>query len=166
MIHRRGVLPVLVLLVLVIAGALLQAVRGPDAATTGAQPTPTATATATPTAAERAVLSSLAAVENAYDAGNVRRLCRPGSLLDPAVVRAQDAQAEGCESELESLMANVPRLRVTVRGLDLRSDLATAAVLTTTGTGATVDFVRHGQRWLMSFSEGADPIAALAGGTT
>ena len=160
MIHRRGVLPVLVLLVLVIAGAVLSAVRGPTA-----QPTAPATATPTATAAERAVLSSLATVENAYDAGDVRRLCRPGSLLDPAVVRAQNEQAQGCGSELESLMANVPRLRVTVRALALRSDLAIATVMTATGTGATVDFVRHGQRWLMSFSEGADPIAALAGTT-
>ena len=62
-------------------------------------------------------------------------------------------------------MANVPRLRVTVRALALRSDLATATVVTATGTGAMVDFVRHGQRWLMSFSEGADPITALAGTT-
>jgi hypothetical protein len=165
MIHRRGVLPALVLLVLVVVGGVLQIARGSAAPDAGARATATPTPTATPTAAEQAVLRSLAAVERAYDAGNVRRLCRPGALLDPAVIRAQDAQAQGCESELESLKANVPRLRVTVRTLALERDLATADVLTTTSTGATVDFVRRGQRWLMSFSDSGDPLPALAGAT-
>jgi hypothetical protein len=152
MIHRRGVLPVLLLLVLVVAGFVLQAVSGPNAATSRA----TATPSATPTAAERPVLRSLAAVEQAYAAGDVRRLCRPGALLDPAVI------GDGCERRLESLIANVPRLRVTVQALALRRDLATAAVRTMSGDTTTVDFVRRGRRWLMSFSDGQDPIAALA----
>ena len=160
MIHRRGVLPVLVLLVLVIAGAVLSAVRGP-----AAQRTAPATATPAATAAERAVLSSLATVENAYDAGDVRRLCRPGSLVDPAVVRAQNAQAQDCESELESLMANVPRLRVTVRAL--RSPLRPRH----RDRGDRDWYRRHGRlraaRAALAdeLREGADPITALAGTT-
>jgi hypothetical protein len=154
MIHRRGVVPVLLLLVLVVVGFVLQAVSGPNAATSGARAT--AAPSATPTAAERPVLRSLAAVEQAYAAGDVRRLCRPGALLDPAVI------GDGCERRLESLIANVPRLQVTVQALALRRDLATAAVRTTSGSATTVDFVRRGRRWLMSFSDGQDPIAALA----
>jgi hypothetical protein len=155
MIHRRGVLPVLVLLVLVLAGGVLQVARGPAAASTDSRPAATPTPTPAQTAAAQAVLRSLTAVERAYDAGNVRALCRPSALLDSAVVRAQGRR---CESGLESLMANVPRLRVAVRGVAIRPDLATVA----TGTGA-VDFVRRGRRWLMSFSQGQAPLPVLAG---
>jgi hypothetical protein len=161
MIHRRGVLGVLLLLVLVVAGFAAQVVRGPAAATPTVQ---SATPTPIPaTGAARAVIRSLARVERAYDAGDVRRLCRPGALVDPAVIHAQNAQVDGCESELESLIANVPRLRVTVRGLAVRADLATATVLTENGNAATVDFVRRGGRWLLSFGDGANPLPALAG---
>jgi hypothetical protein len=166
-IHRRGVLPVLVLLVLVVAGFVVQVVRGPAAASPGSRPTatPTPTATATPTASDEAVLRSLADVERAYDAGNVRRLCRPGVLVDPAVIRAQNARRQGCESELESLIANVPRLQFTVRELGVRADLATATVVAANGNSATIDFVRRDRRWLLSFSDGNDPLPALAGTT-
>lgn len=158
MIHRRGVLPVLALLVLVVAGAVLQIVRAPAAGAPA--PPPDASAPVGPSPAERAVLRSLGAVERAYRAGDVRRLCRPGALLDPAVIRAQ---SRGCESRLERLMTTVPRLRVTIRGLTLRPDLATAAVRTARDTVTAVDFVRRGKRWLLSFSDGEDPFPALAG---
>jgi hypothetical protein len=163
MIHRRGVLGVLLLLVLVVAGFAAQVVRGPAAATPTVQ---SATPTPIPaTGAARAVIRSLARVERAYEAGDVRRLCRPGALVDPAVIRAQNSQLDGCESELESLMANVPRLRLTVREVGVRADLATATVVTANGTSASVDFVRRGRRWLLSFSDGNDPLPALAGTT-
>ena len=165
MIHRRGVLPVLVLLTLVILGLAVQIVRGSGAATPASRPA-TGTPTPTPTPASgaaRAVLSALAAVENAYDAGNVRRLCRPGALVDPRVIHAQNVSRDGCEGELENLMANEPRLQVTVREIAVRPDLATATVVAETGAGATVDFVRRGRRWLLSFSNGTDPLPALAG---
>lgn len=165
MIHRRGVLAVLLLLALVLFGTVVQILRGPAAATPSGQ-TAAATPAPTPaTGAARAVIGSLAGVERAYAAGDVRRLCRPGALVDPAVIRAQNAQLDGCESELESLIADVPRLRLTVRELGIRADLATATVVTANGKGATVDFVRRGRRWLLSFSDGNDPMPALAGTT-
>ena len=165
MIHRRGVLGVLLLLALIIAGFVFQVVRGPAAATpTGRAATPTPTPTPV-TGAARAVISSLAGVERAYAAGDVRRLCRPGALVDPAVIHAQNAQLDGCQSELESLIANVPRLRLTIRELGVRADLATASVVTANGKAASVDFVRRGSRWLLSFSDGNDPLPALAGTT-
>jgi hypothetical protein len=160
MIRRLGVL---LLLVLVVAGFAIQVVRGPAAAT---PPARSAAATPAPvTGAARAVIGSLRRVERAYDAGDVRRLCRPGALVDPAVIRMQNAQLDGCESELESLIANVPRLRLTVREVGVRADLATATVMTADGTSATVDLVRRGRRWLLSFSDGNDPLPALAGTT-
>jgi hypothetical protein len=164
-IHRRGVLPVVVLLSLVLLGVMVQIVRGAAAAAPAGDRAPraTSTPTATTTRAARGVLRSLAAVEHAYAAGDVRRLCRPGALVDPVVIRAQNAGGRECEPELESLIAHVPRLRFTVRDLALRPDLATVDVTVAEGAGAPVDFVRRGGRWLLSFSDGNDPLPALAG---
>jgi hypothetical protein len=166
MIHRRGVVPALVLLSLVAIGVVLQIVRGPAPASPapapaqapGAQSMPTA-----PTAEARAVLRSLVAVRRAYEAGNVRRLCRPGALVDPAVIRAQNAGRDGCESEIESLVAHAPRLRFTVRDVALRPDLATVVVSVSGGGDNPVDFVRQRGHWLLSFSAGNDPMPVLAG---
>jgi hypothetical protein len=163
MIYRRGVLPVLVLLVLVVVGGVLQIVGGSTSGSRSAAGA-TQTPTATTAAAAQSVLSSLAGVERAYDAGNVRQLCRPGVLVDPAVIRAQNAR-QGCQSELESLAANRPRLQVSVRRITLEPDLATATVQTGNGGAGGVDFVRRGRRWLLSFSDGSDPFPALAGTT-
>jgi hypothetical protein len=160
-IHRRGVLPALVLLSLVGAGFVLALLRGPAAAT----PAPAAGAGSTPapSADARAVLRSLAAVQRAYEAGNVRRLCRPGALVDPAVIRAQNAGRNECETEIESLIAHVQRLQLTVRDVALRPDLATVVVSVAGGADDPVDFVRRGGRWLLSFSAGNDPMPVLAG---
>jgi hypothetical protein len=160
MIHRRGVLPVLVLLLAVLVGTVVAIVRGPAAAT----PTHPSAAQAPPapvTGAARGVVRSLLAVEHAYADGDVRRLCRPGALVDPAVIRSRSHAS--CESRLESLMANVPALKLTLRGLTLRQDLATATVRTPSGRTVPVDLVRDGGRWLLSFSDGTDPFPALAG---
>jgi hypothetical protein len=160
MIHRRGVLPALVLLLLVVVGGVLQVAGGSAGPATDAPPTVTPSPN---TAGERAVLRTLSAVERAYAAGDVRLLCVPGALLDSAAIRAQDSQAKDCEDLLESLMASVPRLHLRVRALALEPDLATAEVVTTSGAEATVDFVRRRKRWLMSFSSGEYPIPALVG---
>ena len=149
------------LLFLIVVGFVVQAFRGPAAAT---QPSTTASPTPAPTTAQaQAVIKSLAAVQRAYDAGNARRLCRPGAIVDAAVIRRQSARSGGCESKIESLMGNVPRLRFTVRGLTLEPDLATATVTTAKGTSVPVDLIRDGQRWLLSFSDGGRPDAGAGG---
>jgi hypothetical protein len=163
MIRRRGVLPALVLLALVAAGFVLALLRGPAGATPSPDDSPGAAAKAVPTAEAHAVLRSLAAVQRAYAAGNIRRLCRPGALVDPAVIRAQNAGRNECESELESLTAHTRRLQVTVRDIALRPDLATVVVSVAGGSEDPVDFVRRGGRWLLSFSAGNDPMPVLAG---
>ena len=153
----------LLLLVLVVIGAVVQFVdgRGPSGQTRAA--TPSATPSATTRTAARGVAQALASVERAFNAGDVRLLCRPGRLVDPAVLRKRGA---GCESQLEVLMANEPPLRLTLRGLLLEPDLATATVTTARKTTVTVDLVRQGTRWLLSFSDGGAPMPELAGART
>lgn len=151
------------MLALVLIGMILRIVvqvhHGPAAAPQ-AIAAPPATA---PAGLARQVVRSLAAVERAFDAGDVRRLCRPGALVDPAVVRRQDDGSGDCESELEALVSSHAPLRLAVRRVAARPDLATVTVTTADGSGAAVDLVRHGDRWLLSFSEGGDPMPALAG---
>jgi hypothetical protein len=170
MIRKRVLIPLLLLLLI----ALFNAARivaptaadppGPVAtrqASVGATPTPTPTPLA---GSARTVARSLSVVQRAFNAGDVRRLCRSGALVDRAVIRQQNAGSAGCESELETLMANEPPLRLAVRRVGRRPDLATATVATASGAVVTVDFVRQGNRWLLSFSSGEDPMPALAAG--
>jgi hypothetical protein len=164
MTRRRALIPLLMLL-LVLFGTGVQIVRGTAAvpsrqAPIAATPTPTP---APPAGPARDVVRSLARIQRAFNAGNVRLLCRPGAVVDAAVIRRQNAQSGGCESELENLMAHEPPLRLTMRQVALRRDLATATVAITSGAGVPVDLVRQGRRWLLSFSEGSDPMPALAG---
>jgi hypothetical protein len=161
MIHRRGAIPALLLLGLIVFGFVFQAIRGPA---TAASPSGAASATPAPDpAAALPVIRSLSAVQRAYAAGDVRALCRPGALLDPAVIRQEHPRSGDCQSGLETLMSEVPRLRFTVQSLRLGPDLATATVSTSAGAGERVELVRRGQRWLLSFSGGADPLPVLAG---
>ena len=166
MIHKRGVWPVLLVLVVVILATGLR-IAGEVAGEPGPPgtptPTPTPTPTQTPTGAGRDVVRSLAAVQRAYNAGDVRLLCRPDRLVDPALIRQQNAQKPGCEAELEALMANEPPLRLTVDEVLLRHDLATATVTSARGASVRVDLIRDAGRWLLSFSDGSDPMPALAG---
>jgi hypothetical protein len=160
MIQGRGVIPALLLLALVSFGFLFQGIRGTDAAT---QPAPVSPTPAPATPAALPLIRSLTDVQRAYAAGDVRALCRPGVLLDPAVIRQEHPGSGACQSRLDTLMSNVPRLQFKVQGLNLEPDLATVTVSTTAGTGQRVNLVRRGQRWLLSFSDGADPIPVLAG---
>jgi hypothetical protein len=167
MIRRRAVIPIL-LLVLVLFGAALQIVRGPAGAPRAATPAGGASSGATPTPTPTAgparhVDRALAAVQRAFNAGDVRQLCRPGAIVDAAVIREQNGHSGGCESELESLIANEPPLRLTIRQVALRRDLATASVTTASGAAVPIDLVRRGRRWMLSFSDGVDPMPALAG---
>ena len=165
MIRRRGLISILLVL-MVLSSTVARIVGGPAAAPSAAVATPHAAVAATPTpsvAPAPAVVRSVAAVQQAFNAGDVRLLCRSGALVDPAVIRMQNATSGGCESQLETLMASEPRLRLVVREVALRRDLATAAIATASGGSVPVDLVRQGGRWLLSFSGGGDPMLALAG---
>jgi len=157
------VIPVLLLLVLVVAGTVVRFVDRAGATGQTNAATPSASPSAATRTAARGVAEALASVERAFNAGDARLLCRPGRLLDPAVLRKRGA---GCESQLEALMADEPPLRLTLRGLLLEPDLATATVTTARNTTVTVDLVRQGSHWLLSFSHGDDPMPELAGAQT
>jgi hypothetical protein len=162
LIHRRGSLPALALLGLVLLGLALQ-LSGRAATGADRSPAPAATPSPAATARSAAVVEALATVQRAFNAGAVKRLCRPGALVDPAVIRRRAAGASGCEAELEALESNAPPMRLTVRGVSVAGDLAAAAVTTARGTAGEVDLVRRGGRWLLSFSDGDDPFPVLAG---
>jgi len=170
MIRRRGAVTVLLLLGLMLFGVLLQTLASavPPVANGAARPSSATTAKkaaapapAVPHAAA-GVVDALARVQSAFNAGDVVLLCKSGALVDPAVVRSQNAQG-GCENELETLVANEAPMRLAVQRVTTDGDLAIAAVTTRLGTTATVDLVRDGNAWLLSFSDGDDPMLALAG---
>jgi hypothetical protein len=162
-IYRRGVVPVLLLLALVVVGAVVRFVDGAGATGQPSAAAPSATPSATTRLAARGVGQTLASVERAFNAGDARLLCRPGRLVDPAVLRKL---GPGCESQVEALMGDEPPLRLTLRGVLLEPDLATATVTTARKTIVTVDLVRQGRRWLLSFSDGDAPMPELAGART
>lgn len=169
MLKRRGVLPFLILLTLVVVvGVVIQIGSGPapprtaDAASSA---TPSATPSPLNSREGRAVVTAVAHVQSAFNAGDVGMLCKPGALVDAAVIRSLDAGAGGCESKIELLIANASPLRLAVTKVTLQPDLATADVTTRPGTTVPVDLVRGPRGWLLSFSRGADPMPALAGTT-
>jgi hypothetical protein len=92
MLYRRGVILPLGLLVLVVVGAVVRIAAGSPAT----PPAPRTAASDTATAAQPAApLRVLDAVQDAYNAGDVAALCRPGRLVDAAVIEQQDAQPGG-----------------------------------------------------------------------
>jgi hypothetical protein len=163
-LHKRGVLPVLLLLALVLVGTGMQIAFGAARESPSVPPTATPTPTPTPAVGQTdAVERSLTAVQRAFNAGDLGSLCRRGRLVDPDVIGGQDADRPGCEAELEALMAHEPPLRLTVRRVTVRPDLASVTVTTAQGQDAVVDMVRRGDRWLLSFSNGSDPMPVLTG---
>ena len=161
MIRRRGAVTVLLLLGLMLFGVLLQTLASAVPPVANGAARPSSAAPAVPHAAA-GVVGALGRVQNAFNAGDVVLLCKSGALVDPAVVRSQNAQG-GCENELETLVANEAPMRLAVQRVTTDGDLAIAAVTTRLGTTATVDLVRDGHAWLLSFSDGDDPMPALAG---
>ena len=164
MIDRRGVIPVLILLALVVIGTGASIVTGTAPPRTPAEQ-PTVTPTPTSSAQTSDVAAAVARVQHAFNAGDTAALCRPGALVDAAVIRRQDRRPGGCEAELEVLLADSSSTQLTVGKVRLRSDLATAVVTTHRGTTVSVDLVRGPRRWLICFSDGDDPMPALAGNT-
>jgi hypothetical protein len=162
MIHRRGVLPALILLALVVIGTGMQVAFGSGGAGSASRPVAPVATPPPASGPAAAAVRTLAAVQAAFNAGDLARLCRRGGLVDPAVIRRQNANG-GCEAEVEALIADAPPLRLTVRSVALRPGLATITVTNADGRDAVVDLVRRGGRWLLSFSHGSDPLPALAG---
>jgi hypothetical protein len=106
--------------------------------------------------------NAVRALSGALRDGDVERLCRPNAVFTAAVVAENNASGRSCEAalELSSLVRRPPSL--TVVGLAWRPDLATAQVRVGRDRTVPLDLVRDGSRWLVSFSDGVNPLAALA----
>lgn len=94
--------------------------------------------------------------------GDVERLCRPAAVFTPAVVAGMNTAFDTCEQdvELSSIFTRPPALSVVK--LSHRPDLATLQVRVGRGATIPLDVVRGRRRWLVSFSDGNDPLTALA----
>jgi hypothetical protein len=122
-------------------------------------------ASATPTPVPHgAVVRRLMALQRAYNAGDVARVCRPGHLLDAAVVgRLHEPGVPDCEADVERLLSTAGAMDITVEAIHRRPGLATAMVTPHGAAAVPVDLVRRRGRWLVSFSAGGDPLQALTG---
>jgi hypothetical protein len=145
------------LLAVAIAGcAPLAAVRSEGAAPArSARPTP---AQLHGDAARAA--AAVGALSRALRAGDVVRLCRPEGVFTSAVVSELNALGPGCETTVETSPAFTAPPAMTVTAVALRPDIAQATV-SVQGRSVPLDIVRHGRRWLVSFSDGDDPLGAL-----
>ncbi|MEA2233523.1 MAG: hypothetical protein QOD83_3339 [Solirubrobacteraceae bacterium] len=97
--------------------------------------------------------------------GDVERLCRPGAVFTSAVVAEMNGGPQGCEQDVEltSIVARPPTLTV-VPPSSYEPDLATLRVRVGRGATVPLDVVRERRVWLVSFSDGNDPLTALAEG--
>jgi hypothetical protein len=95
--------------------------------------------------------------------GDVERLCRPGAVFTSAVVAEMNGARPGCEQdvELSSIVTQPPTLTV-VRPSSYEPDLVTLRVRVGRGATVPLDVVRERGQWLVSFSDGNDPLGALA----
>jgi hypothetical protein len=146
------------LLATVFAGAFLRAPEpGPATSARAASATPTPNP-------HGAVARRLTALQRAYNAGDVARICRPGHLLDAAVVgRLHEPGVPDCEADVERLLSIAGAMDITVEAIHRRPGLATAMVTPHGAAAVPVDLVRRRGRWLVSFSAGGDPLQALTG---
>jgi hypothetical protein len=93
--------------------------------------------------------------------GDVERLCRPGAVFTSAVVASTSGGGESCEASLERSPALLDPPTLTVTSLAFEPGLARARVRIGGGRTIPLDIVRSGHRWLVSFSDGADPLAVI-----
>ena len=149
----------IVSLVIVLASSVLATVARLTNGAAGAASRPAAPTPVAPPG----VVGAIAAFQASFNAGDVERICRPGSLLDPAVIRRLNAQSGGCAAEAESLANAASPLQLSVIDARMRPGLATALVRNGHGRAVSVDLVPDHGRWLLSFSGDAEPLSALAG---
>lgn len=107
--------------------------------------------------AERAVHVLARAVRG----GDVHRLCRPGAVFTSAVVAGMKAGGQSCEASLELSNALLRPPALTVTRLVYRPGLAAAQVRVGRDRVIPLDLVHARRRWLVSFSDGDDPIVAI-----
>ena len=151
------------------AAALVAALSVTGCSLTGdpvrASKTVTAPAPATPAPrlhgeAARAA-AAVATLDRALGDGDVERLCRPNAIFSAAVVAEMRSGGVSCEASIEDTLANrrVPAMQVV--SVAVKPDLATAQVRVGGGHTVPLSLLREGRRWVVSFSDGDDPLGAL-----
>jgi hypothetical protein len=100
-------------------------------------------------------------LEQALHDGDLVALCRPGAIFTRAVIKDMYGDGTNCQAALEASGAVTKPPKLTVTRITTERDLARAEVRVSNGTTAPLDLVRDGSRWLVSFSEGNNPIVAL-----
>jgi hypothetical protein len=138
-------------------GAVDQAVTTPTTPTTPAR----AAAPASLNGEQARAAAAVQTLARALHDGDIEALCRPGAIFTPAVVADMNAGDTSCEATDEVLRIVQQPPALTVVAVALRPDLATVRVAVN-GQTVPLDLVRSGRRWLVSFSDGDDPLGALA----
>lgn len=95
--------------------------------------------------------------------GDVERLCRPGAIFTGAVVDEMGSGGVSCEAYVEELLATRRPPPAEVVAVSVTPGLATARVRANRSRTVPLTLVREGRRWLISFSDGTDPLGALTG---
>jgi len=107
------------------------------------------------------VAGAVGGLSAALRAGDVERVCRPNAVLTAAVVAEMNSSGGSCEATVESMLTDFGPPRLTVLGVALKPDLATARVRVANGGVVPLTLLRVGAGWLVSFSDGNDPLSAL-----
>jgi hypothetical protein len=150
---------------ILVAGCGSSPIGATSDSTTTATHTTAATSPASAIVRREQARAALAvdALARALREGDVERLCRPGAVFTSAVVAELNGGPQGCEQdvELSSLVIRPPALTVVQPG-SYEPDLATLRVRVGRGGTVPLDVVRERRQWLVSFSDGNDPLIALA----
>jgi hypothetical protein len=126
-----------------------------------ARPAPSAPAPLRGEAAR--VANAVDALDGALRDGEVERLCRPGAIFTDAVVREMNGDGVTCEASVEDVLTEWGSPRMTVVGVSVKPGLATARVRVSGDGTVPLTLLPDRHRWLVSFSNGNDPLSALAG---
>jgi hypothetical protein len=95
--------------------------------------------------------------------GDVERVCTPNAIFTAAVVRGIGGGGLSCEAAVEAMLTSWGPPRSDVLSVAVEPDLATARVRVRGGRVVPLTLLRAGKRWLLSFSDGNDPLSALYG---
>jgi hypothetical protein len=95
--------------------------------------------------------------------GDVERLCRPGALFTAAVIHEMRSAGATCEAWVEDALAAWGPPPTAVVAVSVEPGLATARVRVRARRTIPLTLLRDGRRWLVSFSNGNDPLSALTG---
>jgi len=107
------------------------------------------------------VAGAVGGLAAALRSGDVERVCRPNAVLTAAVVGEMNSSGASCEATVESMLTDFGPPRLTVLGVALEPDLATARVRVRNGGVVPLTLLRAAGGWLVSFSDGNDPLSAL-----